>query len=166
MCVHRCASVRGRRPVADSAHGRLIGLLDRDVPTTTTLLLLLHSLLVVLCVGFAVHFSGSTREESSPRLAGRRLTVSSIPRPDNTNTHAHVRIRVCMHVCVSLANLRAKLPRVYYTCTDEIVHAPFVTHLSIPEYHRSTGKKSTRHVVGEIGVDEAESTKDRREIIE
>ncbi|EFN72594.1 hypothetical protein EAG_03533 [Camponotus floridanus] len=45
---------------------------------------------VVLCVGFAVHFSGSTREESSPRLAGRRLTVSSIPRPDNTNTHPHI----------------------------------------------------------------------------
>lgn len=33
--------MRGRRPVAGWPHGRLIGLLDRDVPTTTTLLLLL-----------------------------------------------------------------------------------------------------------------------------
>lgn len=33
--------VRGRRPVADSQHGRLIGLLDRDVSATTTTLLLL-----------------------------------------------------------------------------------------------------------------------------
>lgn len=102
----RCASVRGRRPVADSPHGRLIGLLDRDVPTTTTLLLLLHSLLVVLCVRLAVHFSGSTREEGSSRLAGRRLTVSSIPRLDNTNTHPYIRICVFVDVCVCVCVAR------------------------------------------------------------
>jgi len=59
--------------------------------------------------------------------------MSSVPRLDNTNTRI---------LCVCVApRTRARLPRVYYTCTDEIVHAPFVTHLPLVKYHRLAGRK-------------------------
>lgn len=85
-------------------------------------------------------FSRSTGE--SPRLSPcGRLTVSSVPRRDNTHTRAFVRARVC----VSLAT-RSRLPRVYYACPDEIVHAPFVTHLPLPS-HRPQQQESARRII-------------------
>lgn len=83
--VCTCIFVRGRRPVAGWPHGRLIGLLDRDVPTTTTLLLL-------LCTG--AHYSHKPgvalrcceRVQRSRVLGPRFITLA---RADHKRTPRH-----------------------------------------------------------------------------
>ena len=64
-----CIFVRGRRPVAGWPHGRLIGLLDRDVPTTTTLLLL-------LCTG--AHYSHKAPRVAPPLLRACNARVCPV----------------------------------------------------------------------------------------
>lgn len=95
--------MRGRRPVAGWPHGRLIGLLDRDVPTTTTLLLL-------LCTG--AHYSWprvlyAVASVQRSRVSGPRfITLAPIKRTPRyafvleiNAGNAEKRARPAMRIC-------------------------------------------------------------------
>lgn len=95
--VCTCIFVRGRRPVAGWPHGRLIGLLDRDVPTTTTLLLL-------LCTGAHYSHKGPPRCPALMRACNARVCPTFIalhkrtPRirlGDRRGEHGGRAMRIC-----------------------------------------------------------------------